>query len=57
MIAIERTGGTPDVQRGPQQGERAQHIGPHEDLRIGDRAVDMRLRGQMHDPGDAMFFK
>ena len=47
--AVERAVGAPGVQRRLEQGEGAEHVGLQKGLGIGDRSVDMGLRGEMSD--------
>ena len=54
---VERSGRTPCVERGPEQREGSEHVGLQERFRIGDRAVDMRLRGKMGDAGEFVFLE
>ena len=45
------------VERGLQQGERAEHVGLQECFRVDDRAVDMGFGGEMHDARETVFVK
>jgi hypothetical protein len=55
--AIKRAGRTPGIECGLQQGKGAEHVGLQEGLGVGDRPVDMRLRGQMRDPREFILLK
>ena len=41
-----------ELERGLQEHERAEHVGAHELGRAEDGAVDVRLRGEVHDRVD-----
>src|SRR5215470_2094271 len=52
---FQRARCAPVVERGLQKGEGSQHIGLQEYLGVLNRAIDMRLGGQMRNAAETMF--
>ena len=52
--AVKYCGRAPGIERGLQQGERAEHVGLQERFRIGDGAVDVGLGCEMRHAGEPM---